>query len=519
MSQDPSVVIKSQVVQQSTARPYLNRGCVTFRPSTTAFLNGFIALAGFKDPGTGDGLVAELTINNYASTLRAMGAQEDEPIWQFVKGMYTQEPQRAANGTIVPITRPPSIFIGRRTSAVVSRQTIDFTTATAGRVTITVNPSRFLFASGALASVTITADGVKSDNDLRDEAFAALNAIPGFAAVFLAAAAVPDGQFTITSLSPGYPLIVKVTSTTGGPVMTNTVTTANVANAYRDDLIEIVTASEDQDDPITGKPERRFFFITDLQGDKVVNAEGYAYVQARRALTVPVDYQFHGLSRDPLNFDPTSAGTSEAEIAAAANGGQGWNYGAVMAYDLYDNFVANIWGMTIGNLPGSTMFASRVLYGSTPESRCQPRNQGENASLATTRRFNYYSPEGARGQTFNSFTSDGAHIDQDWLAQYARHLATEALIRWKGERSIISFLDEDIAAGAEVITFALLKLPVFARLADELIVEAVPVSQLSANAIAGRVYLGYSVSAVSGGVIERFGAIGDPILISISESV
>lgn len=520
MAKDPSVVIKGELLTPTEDSPYLNVGCLTFRPSTAQFLAGFIAGAEFVDPLTLEGLVAELTINNFESKLKAWGATASEPIYQNVQA-YFFPLGIVVNGTRVParVDIPPRLFIARRTRSVNTQQTIEFTTNTAGTVRFTINPSPQNFTAGWLFQADIVADGVLTVTQLRDAAVAALNADAGFAALYLAAPVGILGEFTITSLVDGFPLIVKIEVTTGGPIMTSAVTTANVPGDYALDLDDIQRVAEETDDPTTGKPERRFFFISDIQGDSDVNAEGYEWVQDEREQTVPVDYEFHGLSRDPLNFDPLSAGTSEAEIAAAANGGAGWNYASVCSHDLYEWPVAALWGRTIGYLPGAVSFTDKVLRGSVAAARITPRSQGDNASLAAERFFNYNSPEGPQGSWRWGYLSDGSFVDRDWLTQYAVYKAKRSLELFKLARSIVQFTNDDINAGKAAIVSGLLELPAFANLPDEIEVTAVLRQDLDPVDITNRTYVDYTFRAGYGGVINRMGTTAEPIIGTITESL
>ena len=522
MAYDPSVFINSQVTFRTTSRPYLNVALLTFAPSTSGFQTGFETNASFVDPNTLLGLGEELTINNYEQKLIGVfGATESEPIYQQVKGLFNPRGVADASGNRQPtnVTKPPRVFIAMRTRSVPWEQTIEFTTNTAGTVRITINPSRNLFDDGYLFQLDVVANGVLTVTQLRDNTVAALNADAGFAALYLAAPVCVLGEFTITSLRDGYPLVCKVTSTTGGPVMTNAVTTANTPGDYALDLDDAKRVLELQDDPITGKPERRYFFISDTQGDSTVNAEGYEWAQDEREAQVPRDYQFHGLSHDPLNFDPASAGTSEAEVAAAANGGIGWEYGSVCDHDLYEWPVACLFGRVIGYLPGEVSFTDKVLDGSVSEAKITPRDKGDDASLADDRRFNYNSPEGPLGSWRWGFLSNGSYVDRDWTAQYARYVAEQGLIAFKQQRSIVAFTDDDIEAGRAALTEALLTLPAVAQFPDDLLVTAVPRAGLDPNDIANRRYVDYVVTGIYGGVINRFGDLADPISITLSETL
>lgn len=519
MAYDPSVVVKTQLLIPTTGFPYLNRALFTFRPSTAGFLAGFIAGAEFTDPGTGDGLVAELTPSNWQIKLKAWGALEDEPVYQACSAHFNPLGAADAQGFREPVDIPPSVYIGRRTSAVVSQITVDYTTNTAGTSTFTVNRSINYFDDGWLAQEAIVADGVLTVTQLRDAAIAALNGNAAFAALYLAAPGVGPGEFTITSLVAGFPLLLDIVTTTGGPIITQTVTTTNVPGAYSTDLDEMQTAAELSNDPVSGKPERRWYWITDLQGDDTVNAEGYEWVQDQGEASPVRDYQFMGWSTDVLNFDPLSAGTSAAEIAAAANGGAGWNRAGVCMHDRYEFAVPALMGRTIGFLPGAISFTSKQLIGSTRYAKITPRSWGDNASLAAERTFNYNSPGGAQGSWVWGYLADGSYADRKWIEDYASAVVQSELIAWKIRRNIVSFTDADISAGAAVIKQALLTIPGLASSPTLITVTYKTRRQMDPGDIAARTYLDYTYSAAYGGVMNRIGTLTSPIVGTISESL
>lgn len=520
MAIDPSVVISAQVTEFVEDTPHLNAALFSFTPNAAAFLTGFEAGAEFVDPLTGDGLASELNVNNWQSRLTAWGADDSEPVWQACSAYFNAQSAPDAQGFRAPVTRPPYVIIGLRTRSTQSIELLDFTTATAGDVTITINPSRNVFAAGYLAQTVVVADGILTATQLRDAAVSQLNAIAAFAAVYTAAPGVNPEDLTITSNSNGQPLIVKITVTTGGPIVTQTVTTSVIAGDYLDDLDDIKRVAEDQDDPVLGKPIRRWFWTTDLQLNDDINAEGFEWVQGQRDDgTLPREYQFHGQSHSSLNFDPLSAGTSPAEIAKAANGGAGWDYGSVCDHDLYEWQVAAEFGRCIGYLPGAIAFANKQLYGSGSYAKMTPRDKADNATLAADRFFNYYGPDGRRGSFVWAYLANGSRWDRDWIAVFAKYFGERELTSWRQQNNIINYTDASIAAGASILTSAMLLLPGIAALPDDLSVAFVGRRQVDPADIANREYNSYSVRASYAGPIDRFGTAATPINISISETL
>lgn len=519
MAQDQSIFINAEVLTFIRENPYLNAAMFTFNPSSAGFLAGFQAGAEFVDPLTGDGLAAELTVNNWESQLTAWGADSSEPVWQMCSAYFFALAVPDSQGFRSALTKPPHVIIGMRTRSTASVENIEFTTNTAGTVTFTINPSNNTFTDGYLAQFAIVANGVLTVTQLRDNTVAGLNAIAEFAAQYVAAPVGVAGEFTITSLANGFPLIVDIQVTTGGPIMTQAVTTSIVPGDYALDLDDLRRVAEDQDDPVSGKPERRYFWITDSQLNDDINAEGFEWVQDEREATFPRAYQFHGQSHDPLNFDPLSAGTSAAEVAAAANGGAGWNYASVVDHDKYEWLVAALFGRTIGYLPGAISFTDKQLYGSTRYAKMTPRDKADNASLADTRHFNYYSPEGPRGSFRWGFLADGSYWDRDWVAVFAKYYGEVELTSWKQQNNIVNYTDDSISAGAGVIKRALLRLPGIAALPDLLVVNFVGRQQVDPLDIANREYNSYEVFAGYAGPINRFGTVANPINFSISETI
>ena len=510
MSYDPSVYFQTQFTTVSTELPYLNRALATFVPSTAGFLAGFIANAEFTEPG-GDGVAAVVTKANWQSKLNAWGATESEPIWRFCSGHFFQRGAADASGEQAAVVAPPALVLGRRLGAVVTDVTVDYTTNTAGTTVFTVNPSVFAETAGYLARVSIVADGVLTVTQLRDAAIAALNAVTAFAAVYLAAPGGGAGEFTITSLAAGYPTFLGISTTTGGPIVTQAVTTANAPGDYAADLDDLRTAAELSDDPITGAPKRRWYWITDLQVDDVVNAEGLEWVQDKGEELPVVDYQFKGFSNDPLNFDPLSAGASAAEVAAAANGGSGWDRGGLAQHDRNEALIGMLFGRSIGYLPGLISFSSKVFYGSTRYAKATPRDPGSNANLSAERHFDFYSADGPRGFYKWGYLANGSFMDRKWIEDYASYVGTQALVQWMSVRDVVSFTDADISAGAAVISRALLEIPGLAALPDELVVSSIPRASLDPNDVTDRTYIGYSWRGVYSDVINRMGTIASPI--------
>lgn len=519
MSLDQSVNFNSVLTSQVSTRPYLNAAMETFTPSTAPFLAGFIAGAEYKDGG-GEGIASKVTVTNWESRLKAWGATEEEPIWQVCSAYFNARGAEGGAGFIpANITRPPHLIIGRRTRAVPSEVTIVFTAAGAAGTSITcdVNQAPFIYSAGELATFTVDQDGLKTTTDLRDEMVAGLNAITAFAALYLAAPVGP-ATMTITSLADGFPLLVLTSATTGGPSFTQAVTTANTPGDYALDLDDLRLYVEDSDDPSTGVPGRKFFWISDSQLDDVVNEEGAQWVEDAGEETLPRLYVFCGESLAPENFDP-AATASPAQDWQAAVGGVGFSRAGIFAHDLLEWFAPAALGRVIGYLPGECYFSARELYGSGKYAKITPRDQGENASLAEDRRFNYYSAEGPHGSILWDWISSGKRLDQRWVEAYASYQVNTDLTLWKIQKQDVTYDDDTISAAVSVIKAALLKIPGIAKLPNLISVTAKRRAAVDPNLIAQRTYVDFTITCAYVGSINRFGTISQPVTITISETL
>lgn len=535
MGNAPAVSIQTTVATPTEAVPYLSHALITFVPEDSTFASNFAASTAswmFQDPNTLQGLVAEVGPDNWKSRLQSLGAPITEPIWTALAAFFGPLKVADANGNRGRVEKPDVVYIGRRTSAVVSANTIVFNTNTAGSTRVKINPSKYLYSAsspaGALADVTITADGVKTVGDLADDLAAALNGVADFAAHFTA---VSDGidTVTITSLAAGYPLIAVVRSSTPGPTITQTITTANVPGAYDADLTEMQIAVETAPEE-SHAAARRFYWITDLQGDDVVNAEGMEWVQkqADSAVTDPVrDYQFCAWSTSGArkiyiganlvgNFDPSST-DSAAETASKANGGTGWTRASVHDHPFYEFLVPALLGRTIGYLPGAISFTAKVLQGDTAAAKMTPFSAGTNETLTLgdARRFNYYSDDGPGldGMAKWGYLSDGSFMDRPWTADYVTYFVRLRLLQWMTRKDIVTFTDVDIKAGAGIIEAAIAEVP--AVIPGSIGVVSLERSQVNPANIVARVYYDYEAGGTGSGVINRIGTPSEPVQITI----
>lgn len=533
MGNAPSVSVVTQISSNVPAVPYLNHALLTFRPQDSTFATNFAASTQswmFLSPATNQGLVAELTPDTWQSRLKSLGATSAEPIWTAVDAHFNQLSAPNPSGVREALVKPDKVYIGRRTSAVVSVNTVTFNTNTAGSTTVTINPAKFLYSSsspaGALAQTTVVADGVLTVADLADNLAAQLTALTDFAAHFTA---VSDGvdTVTITSAVAGYPLITFIRSTTPGPTVTLVNTTANVANAYYDDLTEMQEAAELGE--LVDPPSRKYYWITDLQGDDVVNAEGMEWVedQADAGTFTPIrDYLFFSWSTTGArlitfggnqigNFNP-SATDSASQEAQAANGGEGWSRGGVWDHDRYEFFTAAMFGRTIGYLPGQVSFTGKELYGSTVASRMAPRDYGDNESLtlADERSFNTYCAEGPRGMAKWGYLANGSWVDQKWTEDYVSYQVRTDLLAWMILNNIITYTNDTIEAGKGIVKMAIAKIP--AVIPGSIGVVALSRDQVNPANIVARVYYDYTGSGEAAGVINRFGTPANPLPIYIS---
>ena len=535
MGNNPSVSIKTTVVAPAPGLNFLHRALLTCRPSSSPFLTGFEDSTQpwmLADIGTGKGLVAELGANNYASRLKSLGATTDDPAYIAVDNHFKQLAVALPNGVIPSIRRPDVVYLGRRTRAVNSEQTFTFGNAGAAgtSVRIRINPARFIFSdaspAGALADVTVDADGVLTPTQLATAAATALGLVPGFAAHFTATPAL--GVVTIASLVDGYPLIIEVTASTGGPTMSQAVTTANVAGNYALDLDDIQAAAEfnNTGDNVLG---RKFFWITDLQGDDVVNDEGAQWVedQADTAQFDPPRGYIFGqwsttgakritFSGDFIgNFDPTAT-ASASQTAQAANAGIGYTTSFVLDHDRWEHCVMALYGRCVGYLPGQVSFTDKVLYGSTSNARMTRRDYGDNDSLTDERAFNSYLAEGPFGACQWGYLSDGSFIDRKWIEWYVTYLCGLRLVEWKQRNNITAYTDDSISAGAGIIAGAMAEVPAVDT--ASIVVSFLPRSAVNPGDIAARVYKDYSAFAVSFGVINKIGTLNEPIQVTINDA-
>lgn len=534
MGNFPAASINTTVEGTVAVAPYLQHAGISFVPSTSGFSTGFTTAVQdwmFPDPVTNLGLVAALTPNTWQSRLKSLGATSTEPVWRAAAAHFFQLQVADANGQRAAMVLPDVLYIGRRTRAVPSVQTVTFGTNTAGTVRVRINPAKFIYAgstpSGALADVTITADGVKTVSDLATELDAALTAVPGFTALYNPVAAL--GVVTITSVADGYPLIVEVTASAGGPTVTIAVTTANTPGDYALDLDDIQTAAElgDQLDP----PSRKFYWLTDLQADDVVSLEGMDWVEDQSDTglhPVPNRYIFIGwsttgakvmtISGDQVgNFNP-SATASLSQNAQAALANAGYYRAGVVSHDRWEFVVPALLGRCIGFLPGAVSFTSKVLYGSTADAKMTGRSYGDNESLAANeeRSFSWYSAEGPRGSFKYAATPSGEFFDRPWLADYASYACYTAIINWMQLNNIIAYDDDTILGGRSIIAGALAAIPAVnpATISITYLTRA----QVDPNDIANRVYKDYMGFGITFGIINQIGTVAEPISITLKDA-
>lgn len=525
---------QTSILTATAALPYLHHLMMSFVPSTTTFANGFQdseAAWMIQSPTTNLGLVAELTPDTWSSRLKSLGATPSEPVYRAVSAHFSQLLAAKPDGTRDAIELPDVVYIGRRTRAAFSRMTITFSTNTAGSVRVRVNRAKFIETSadppGALADITITANGVDTVTDLAGDLVTALNNVSDFSAAFTASSAL--GVVTVISNVIGYPLEIDVQPSTPGPTMALAITTANVAGNYELDLTDIQTAAEygTHLDP----PSRKYFWITDLQRDDVVNLEMLEWVRDQG------DTDIHNPPREYIawphsvmgaavvtragagigNFN-TSATASLSQAAASAVGGEGYEAGSIAVHDRMEYVVPGLLGRVIGYLPGQASFTSKVLFGSSAASRMTPREWGDREYLAgiEERRFGYYSAEGARGAYLYSPTPSGSYVDRIWLRVYATYLIRLRIVEWMQRRNIVAYINDDIEAAAKIAEGALAELP--AITASTIVVTFLRREQVDPADISARVYRGLAEFADTNGVINRIGTLADPFPIFLKDA-
>lgn len=530
-----SANVLTTVASQVIEAPYLQHACLTFVPSTSDFLSGFTASTQpwmFRSNVTNLGLVAELTPDTYAGRLKALGALPGEPIYRAAdahfKGLLVANP----DGSRDSLVKPDKLFIGRRTRAEKSAQTFTFTTNTAGTVRIRVNPAKYIHAdatpTGALADVTITADGALTPTQLATAAATALDAVPAFAALYNTTPTV--GAVLVESVADGYPLIMEILPSTPGPTMTLKVSTVNTPGDYALDLDDIQTAAElgSHLDP----PTRQFYWLNDIQWDDVVSLEGMEWVNDQRDTSVydpPRDYVFipqsstgdkvivNGTGDGLGNFN-AAATASLAQAAQAAVGGEGYYYAMVCDHDRWEFSVPALLGRCIGYLPGAVSFTSKVLFGSTVNAKITGRDYAANESLASPaeRSFAWYSAEGARGAHNFGATPNGRFIDRPWLADYCTWLTRTRLVQWMQRVNIVTYTDDDIIAGQSIIAAAVAEIP--AVIASTIVVNFTRRAAVDPNDIALRIYSYYITFADTAGVINQIGTLSNPITITLKDA-
>lgn len=528
----PSVNTLGVVSAPTTETPYLNKACISFVPSTSDFLTGFTTNVQSwmsPDPVTNLGLVAELGLNNWQSRLKSMGALTTEPIYRAVSAHFQQLQVADANGVRASLKHPDVVYIGRRTRAQPSEQTVTFATNTAGTTRVRINPAKYIHAAltpaGALADVTITSDGVLTVTDLATALDAALTAVPGFTTLYTPVAAL--GVVTITSVADGYPLVVEITASTPGPTVTLAVTTANVDGEYASDLDDIQTAAElgSQLDP----PGRKFYWLTDIQGDDEVGLQGMAWAYDQSDLSLhnpPNRYLFMAWSTTGAkvmtldaaqvgNFN-SSATASLSQNAVAANANEGYYRAGTVDHDRWEFEVPALLGRCIGYLPGEVSFTSKVLFGSVANAQMTGRDYGDNESLMADRFFSAYTAEGPRGSHRFGYTPSGEFVDRPWLADYAAYLAQRELVAWMQLNDITAYDDVTILGGRNVLARAIATLP--AVNASTLVVTFLTRAQVDPNDIALRIYKYYATFADTNGIINQIGTLADPIVITLKDA-
>ena len=533
MGNAPSVSVDATLASNVPPVPYLNHALITFAAEDATFNTNFATVDQpwiFKHPNTLLGTVAEVSGDNWQSRLKALGAPTTEPIWIALAAYWNPLGQPDEGGNRERVTKSDVIYIGRRTSAVVSANTLTLTSNAAGRIRVKINPARFLYSAsgppaGSLADVTVIAAGVKTIADPVDEIAAALPALPDFAAHF---AGVSDGVNTVEveSLRPGYPLVMVVMSSTPGPAFTQAITTANVANAYRDDLIEMQGAAEFGS--LLDVPSRKYYWITDLQGDDVVNNEGmlFAQNQGDSSQFTPIrDYRFRAWSTSGDrritiganfvgNFDPLST-ASAAGLASVANGGAGYTRAGVHDHDRLEFLVPALLGRCIGYLPGKIAFTARVLQGGVDAAKMSPRDFGDNETLTEDRHFDWYSAEGPglEGSHKWGYQADGTWVDNGWTEDYIRYQVRVDLLAWMQLKNIVTYTDVDIKAGEGIIAAAIAKIP--AVIPSSIGVVSLSRDQVNPANIVARIYLDYVGNGDAGGVINKMGTPSNPLPITI----
>lgn len=514
MGADPSVVVNVQFVQDTEDVTHLQRGLLMFTAFDPTFEANYITAANLYS-----GIALPFTRANYIGLLDAFAAPGDEPVRAQLGAFWRPRGAKNDNGNRPIVRIGDEVWTGRRTRSAVTEYLLTIgggDPPPAGTITITICPKgtgdgeqrQLTFVAQEL----VIADGILSLAAVRNAAVAQLNGNADFAAIAVAAPGGADGELTITTNTPGYPLVVSVASTVGGPTIVADKVSTHVAGNFELDFDDIRAAVE-QNGPAA---KREFYWCTDGQYDDDVNEEAFAYMDTLDAdPSEPEAYQYHGQSNSPLNFDALSAGTSPAEIANAA----GYKRASVVNHPYCENLVAAEYGRCIAYTVGNINFHGRELNGDDADAIMTQVNYGANEPLATDRFFNYYGDEGVAGMfkwgyTAESTTGSERFWDQKWLEDILEFEIRQSLTRLQQSNDIIPYTDEGIAQGEAAILAAATAIP--ALITDTISVTSVPRREVNPSNLVSRTYVDYTVRAEAAGAINRFGTKAIPIAVTVS---
>lgn len=511
---DPSVVVAAELGLLSDARLALQRLLITFVPSTPGFAAGFATLGDYGPVNARRAMV--LTPTNYRSRLEAAGAASDEPIWRALDAFWNPRGALDISGsrTPDPVALTDYIVIGTRELADPTSWNLDVTSNAVGFITVTIDPQGSGDGTARIlterAQVVVESDGVKTIADLRDEIVAGLTAIAAFTSVATAAPGGP-ADLDVDTIADGYPLIVRVSVTSGGPTYALVNNTPYPALSWETDFDDVRQAVETD-----GLGARAFWHVHDLQGLDALNLAAANYMDTLAAATVPAQYIYWAWSYSLENFDPLAVG-SPAEVWRTA----AFTRASLWDHDLAENLVPALLGRALGYRPGEVVFSALELNGSVDAAIITKRAKGANEYLANeeNRSFNFYSGDGPAGETKWGLLPAARQatpqwIDNTWLTDWLKFVCERDLATWKRSKSIVTYTDDEIVAGGEVLRDSAAAVP--AILADTVAVSFLTRAMVSPADRQARRYNYWVVDAEGAGAMVRLGQTTFPIKVNVS---
>lgn len=487
---DPSVYFQAYKAFASTAANRFKRALITFVPT-----GGLVA--GFTE------LSLAVTQSNWKILLRSRGGKDTDLIWKAVDefwapagaslGATGQNPAKALKVC-------DKLIIGRRTHAEPTKWTVLVTGGLDGTYTLT--------AKGYAGVATFEAD-TNTAAEIRAGLIAAWNAQTDLAA---ASTAVTNGaaSLDISTDIDGIPFIVEVSST-GSPL---TLTLATADGDYEADLDAIVAdnaaagtaASEDRD----------FWAIHDLQLDDKTNRQGVEWCIAQKTADARKSYCYFGESYQSTipdaNVTNDQASTLKTLLTPLADENNDRGVGLLFVEDI--KYAVPGWlGRCLGYNLGAINWAQREIINVPPV-------ELDDEAVATLKYFNFVSPESPNGNLKWGYLGSGRYIDDLWAEDILTWEGQTALLRLLVGADALTYTDEGgIAQGRSAIIQALLKYagPDYRyAVPDSIDVIAGKRSAQPAEDFAQRRFVDYQISLIPSGLINRYGDLARPIILTIS---